>query len=75
MAIVTIKTKPFRYSNFVHLPIPDLPGQAGSEFAVDVGHAFPTDEDAARYWEEAKAGWIKHVAERRAALTHSGELK
>ena len=68
MAIVTIRTKPFSYANFVHLDIPNLPGQHDVSAAIDVGQAFPTDEDAARYWDDAKAGWMENVRQRRLQL-------
>jgi len=66
VAVTTIKIRPFRYSNFVHLAIDEkIPGQAQGEVALDVGDAFPTDEAAAEFWDELKEGWIMHCRQRR----------
>lgn len=65
MAIATIKVHPIRYPNFVHLDIPQTQGPQLPDIPMDVASAFPTDEAAAAFWDELKAGWIKHVAERR----------
>jgi hypothetical protein len=68
MAIATIKIHPFRYANFVHLAIDQkIPGQAEGDVALDVGQAFPTDEAAATFWDELKAGWIMHCRQRRSS--------
>lgn len=69
MAIASIKIVPFRYANFVHLDIDKkIPGQTEADVALDVGKAFPNDDAAAEFWDELKAGWIKHVKERRSQL-------
>lgn len=65
MAIATIKVHPIRYPNFVHLDVPQTQGPQVPDIPLDVKDAFPTDEAAAAFWDELKAGWIKHVAERR----------
>jgi len=65
MALATIKIHPFTYANFVHLDIPRTVGPTPEDVSLDVGKAFPTDAAAAEFWDELKAGWIKHVAKRR----------
>lgn len=65
MAIATIKIHPFRYANFIHLDVPKTNGPDLPDIPLDVAEAFPTDAAAAEFWDELKAGWIKHVADRR----------
>lgn len=53
----TVKAKPFLLPNFLRLQV----GSEG-ELTMRVGALFPTDEDAARFWDESKARWVAHVA-------------
>lgn len=62
MTIVTIKAKAFSYPNYLLL---EIPGHDDT-ISMDVADAFPSDEAAAEYWDEAKNGWIDHVKARRA---------
>lgn len=74
MAIATVKIHPFRYANFVHLDLPQIPNNPViGDVPLDVGEAFPTDDAAAHFWDELKAGWIKHVAKRRNSGIHDGK--
>ena len=75
MAITTVKIHPMRYPNFVHLVVPNVPGQAQGDVALDVIDAFPTEEAAAAFWDEAKEGWLKHVAARRASGKNPSEVQ
>ena len=56
-----VKTKPFLLPNFLHLEVGE------GELIMRVGALFPTDEDAARFWDESKARWVAHVAKLRTA--------
>lgn len=75
MATTTVKVHPMRYANYVHLVVPNVPGQASGDVALDVAEAFPTEAAAAEFWDEAKSGWLKHVAARQAQLGKTAEQK
>lgn len=59
----TVKTKPFTLPNYLRIegPFDDSQG-------IDVGALFPTDADAATFWDECKEQWLNHVGRRRMAI-------
>ena len=59
---------PFGLPNFLRLDVPLGGGTCPIDVPMDVGHLFPTDKDAAEFWDECKAEWITHVQARRASL-------
>jgi len=61
--MISIKAKPLQYPNFVILDIPKTMASDGA--SLDVGLAFPTDDLASEFWDQAKAGWMEHVRKRR----------
>jgi hypothetical protein len=63
----TVKAKPFLLPNFLRLEVGE------GELTMRVGALFPTDEDAAKFWDESKARWVAHVAKRRSQLSERAE--
>lgn len=62
--LVTIKARQFLFPNFLVL---EVPGHTDT-VSMDVGAAFPSDQDAGAYWDGVKAAWIEHVRDRRDSL-------
>lgn len=58
-----VKAKPFSLPNFLHVEVGE------GELIMRIGALFPTDEDAAKFWDESKARWVAHVAKLRTADT------
>jgi hypothetical protein len=59
-----VKVQMFPLPNFLKI---DVPGSAADSGSIDVGHLFPTDNDALIFWQDCQLKWIEHVAKRRAA--------
>lgn len=62
----TIHVQMFNLPNYMKID-----GPIGDSNGLDVGFLFPTDQDAAQFWEECTTKWVAHVAKRRAALGKS----
>jgi hypothetical protein len=67
MTAITIKVHPITYPNFVRLVVPNIPGQAKGEVSIDVADAFPNEDAASAFWDDAKEGWLQHVKDRRSS--------
>ena len=69
MAQVKLEVEMFQMPNFMRVK-----AIAGDSKGVDVGALFPTNNDAAEFWDEAKLIWLAHVERRRNALVRSDKL-
>lgn len=69
MSQVYVKVDMFNLPNFMRIT------DAGKDSPMlDVGHLFPTDQEAADFWEHCVGKWVEHVAKRRNALS-AGEQR
>lgn len=67
----TVKMTMFNLPNFLRID-----GPIGDSNGLDVGYLFPTDKEAADFWDDCREKWIAHVRARRSALGKlSSEVK
>lgn len=59
----TVKMQMFNLPNFLRID-----GPLGDSNGLDVGYLFPTDKEAADFWDDCREKWISHVRARRSAL-------